>query len=107
MDIQLFDNFDEDGQLSLFAFDEADPDDYEEDLAEEVKSPKGEKAAPAKKQPKTAKAEAAADLHLFSGGNGNRISKCSSCGKLLFIQESAEGYSSHCNNCSIDYFQKK
>lgn len=97
MDIQLFDNYEDDGQLSLFRFD-----DTEFEMENEQKT---EKAAE-KASEKRAESEKAADLHLAPGGSGIRIQRCSSCGKLLFVREETSRYTASCNNCGIEYFQK-
>lgn len=97
MDIQLFDNYEDDGQLSLFRFDDSE---YEME-----NEPKAEKTAE-KAAEKRAETEKTFDLHLAPGGSGIRIQRCSSCGKLLFVREETAGYSASCNNCGIEYFQK-
>ena len=93
MDIQLFDNYEDDGQLSLFRYDDSEIDmEYK---------PEAEKPVA-----KKAEAEGTADVHAAPGGLSVRIKRCSSCGKLLFVREEAGGYAASCNNCGIDYFQK-
>ena len=93
MDIQLFDNYEDDGQLSLFRYDDSEIDmEYEP----ETEKPTAKKA----------ETDGTADLHTASGGLSIRIKRCSSCGKLLFVREEAGGYAASCNNCGIDYFQK-
>lgn len=77
MDIQLYDNYEGDGQLSMF--------DLGEDLDEIQKRETKE--------------------HLITHTN-IRIRKCSSCGKLLHVKETEEGYMAFCNACGISYFQK-
>lgn len=73
MNIRLYDNYEEDGQLSMFA---------EPETVEEPKKPEPE------------------------SGSEIRIQRCSSCGKLLFVREEKEAFSSECNNCGIRYSQK-
>ena len=77
MDVNLYDNYEDDGQLSLFGMEEVSP---EQPLSE---------------QP------------LWGVETGVRIGHCSSCGKLLAVKEAADGYFARCNNCNIRYFQKK
>ena len=76
MGIKLYDNYEEDGQLSMFGAQE------QED-------------GPAERQPET------------ESGTDIRIRSCSSCGKLLFVREEGNVFSSECNNCGIRYCQKK
>lgn len=84
MDIQLFDNYEDDGQLSMF------------DMAEDIEMLQG-----------SAEEAAQTDEALpASGSAGIRIQKCSSCGKLLFVKEEKECYTSACNACGIRYLQK-
>lgn len=135
MDIQMFDNFDDDGQLSLFGL----MDDLEEirPLDREMTEASGEPAEraleaseePAGKAPEAArepdgeipkestgrqKAEREAARkevqHIDrrepeQDGTGIRIGRCSSCGKMLFVQEEDGGYVSACNTCGIRYLQ--
>ena len=96
MDIQIFDNFEEDGQLTLFGLEE----DYEE---LRVKQP----------QPKEPVSRDILSTEMLPGeqlsdqiGAGIRIRSCSSCGKLLFVREENGGYVSACNACGIQYIQK-
>ena len=128
MDIQIFDNFEEDGQLTLFGLEE----DYEElrtsvrrtteETASESmpgRSAQGKSAAGAGelrgKQPQSKEPVFGG---IFSGEQipgqqssgqdsiGIRICSCSSCGKLLFVREEDGGYVSACNACGIQYIQK-
>ncbi|MGN0167926.1 MAG: hypothetical protein ACI4AB_07785 [Acetatifactor sp.] len=94
MDIRLYENYEDDGQLSMFGFDEPEFD-MESELAQE-------KAVAVH----SAKSGEPGDLHLIPGGSGIRIQRCSSCGKLLYVKEEAGGYAASCNNCGIEYFQK-
>lgn len=133
MDIRLYDNYEEDGQLSLFGFEDAD---YEmevqplpeeaTDTADDAALGTAEKTAQAVEEKmqkadvgQRATAEAAekraavqrdavinTGLHLAPGGSGIRIRKCATCGKHLFVSEISGGYASSCNNCGIEYFQK-
>ncbi|MDE5588178.1 MAG: hypothetical protein K2J60_03435 [Acetatifactor sp.] len=128
MDIQIFDNFDEDGQLTLFGLEE----DYEElrtsvretakDTASEsmpVRPAQGKPTAGAgelrSKQPQSKEPVSGEFLsaEMLSGeqatgqtGAGIRIRSCSSCGKLLFVREEDGSYVSACNACGIQYIQK-
>ena len=128
MDIQIFDNFDEDGQLTLFGLEE----DYEElrtsvratakDTASEsmpVRTAQGKPTAGAgelrSKQPQSKETVSGEFLsaEMLSGeqatgqtGAGIRIRSCSSCGKLLFVREEDGSYVSACNACGIQYIQK-
>lgn len=84
MDIQLFDNFEDDGQLSMF------------DMGEDIENLQT-----------LAVEEAPAQEELpASGSAGVRIQKCSSCGKLLFVKEEDGCYVSLCNACGVKYLQK-
>ena len=85
MDIGLFDNYEDDGQLSMF--------DMGEDI-EKLQTPVAEEASAQEELPASRSA-------------GIRIQKCSSCGKLLFVREENECYVSACNACGISYVQKK
>lgn len=85
MDIGLYGNYDDDGQISMFgmeAFEEAAP--------------------PESPERKDGEAPGAAE-----GESGVRIRRCSSCGKLLFVREEETDYISECNNCGVRYLQKK
>lgn len=84
MDIQLFDNFEDDGQLSMF------------DMGEDIEN----------LQIPVAEATPAAEELPTSGSAGIRIQKCSSCGKMLFVREDNGCYVSACNACGIRYLQK-
>ena len=84
MDIQLFDNFEDDGQLSMF------------DMGEDIENLQT-----------LAVEEAPAQEELpASGSAGIRIQKCSSCGKLLSVKEEDGCYVSSCNACGVKYLQK-
>lgn len=96
MDIQIFDNFEEDGQLTLFGLEE----DYEELRGKQSQS-------------KESVLEEFLSGEQISGQQssgrdsiGIRICSCSSCGKLLFVREEDGGYVSACNACGIQYIQK-
>lgn len=81
MDIRLFDNYEEDGQMSLFGAEEQEFGTVErERTAENVES------------------DRPTDI---------RIRNCSSCGKLLFVREEETAFLSECNNCGIRYRQKR
>lgn len=84
MGVQLFDNYEDDGQLSMF--------DLGEDI-EKLQTPLEESSSEEKELP-------------ASGSAGIRIQKCSSCGKLLFVREEEGCYHSACNACGIRYVQK-
>lgn len=90
MDVRLYDNYEDDGQLSLFGME-----DMEGTPMEDAVSTSMEAAGEAPGKP------------LPEGGIGVRIGHCSSCGKLLAVKEEADVYYSRCNNCNIRYFQKK
>lgn len=109
MDIGLFDNFEEDGQLSMF--------DLGEDIenlsgpieeAENVGNETGNKTLDTVGTAKTEGAVASGDTvakekTVLSMTGGNRIRKCSTCGRLLCVREEAGGYRSVCNTCGISY----
>ena len=128
MDIGIFDNFEDDGQLTLFGLEE----DYEElqmsvresekETASEAGSGRSEQGKSAAgigelrgKQPQS-KASVSGEFlsaetipgEQPSGQDsiGIRIRRCSSCGKLLFVKEEGSGYVSACNACGIKYIQK-
>ena len=129
MDIGIFDNFDDDGQMTLFGLEE----DFGE-LPEALGEPEGEQAreesrralekSESGKEPafeetqgalddaQTGKQSARKSSLRLSGefaddqGTGIRICRCSSCGKLLFVREEDGGYYSSCNACGIQYVQK-
>lgn len=116
MDIRIFDNFEDDGQLTLFGLEE----DFEElqmPVEEPAEAISGESAAEEpmsgkKAAGKLSSAELPAGEQISgersSGQNsvGVRIRNCSSCGKLLFVKEEDGGYVSACNACGIQYVQK-
>ena len=130
--MRLFDNYEEDGQLSLFSADYDDWDEEWEETSEESEEKaeetekKEEKATDtkAKKDAETvpvaerkSKAgtigaavdtyeKAVAGLELTNAGPAVRVKYCASCGKLLFVKEETAGFHSECNNCGIKYFQK-
>ncbi len=70
MDGAFFDSYEEDGQLSLFGFEDIEPEPVKDE----------------------------AEI---------RISRCTSCGKLLYVREAEKTWQSFCNNCNIRYVQKK
>lgn len=89
MDIGLFDNFEDDGQLSLFGMGEEVEDLRETNLRE---TDPGE--------------ERSAEQLPSSGSAGIRIRRCSCCGKLLFVREEENCYLAACNACGVSYMQK-
>ncbi|MCM1189700.1 MAG: hypothetical protein NC541_10455 [bacterium] len=84
MDIQLYDNYEDDGQLSMF--------DLGEDI-EKLQTPVEETEDREKELP-------------ASGSAGIRIQKCTCCGKMLFVREEQGLYSSACNACGVRYVQR-
>lgn len=130
MDIGIFDNFDEDGQLTFFGL--------EEDFGELPESLSGQEAEKSPVRKETAKGagrqekrparketsedfgeretEERADRDKAQEPSGElpgawgdaciRIRRCSSCGKMLFVREEDGGYYSACNTCGIQYAQK-
>lgn len=84
MDIGLFDNFEDDGQLSLFGLGEEVEDLRETDPGE----------------------ERSAEQLPSSGSAGIRIRRCSCCGKLLVVREEENCYLAACNACGVSYMQK-
>lgn len=94
MDIRLFDNYEEDGQLSMFGLEEPDI-----DVMEDVREEENTAAA--------ALGEAGLPTLPGQSALAVRIQRCSSCGKLLTVREEAGGCAAFCNNCGIDYFQKR
>ncbi len=111
MGIRLFDNYEDDGQLSLFGLDGSEWD--FEDMADEKKAEDGDtkKAADVdsgRERPGKSPARAEQSREsLPERGPQIRIKSCGSCGKLLFVREEEGGYTAACNNCGISYFQKK
>lgn len=109
MDIGLFDNFEDDGQLSMF--------DLGEDIEnlsgpiEETEIPGNETENRTKDTVEIATTEGEAasgdtvskEKTALSMTGGNRIRKCSTCGRLLCVREEAGGYRSVCNTCGISY----
>ncbi len=96
MDIGIFDNLDDDGQLTLFGL--------EEDFGELLEPLGGQETG---RQPVREKAqESFGELPDGQGSTGIRIRRCSSCGKLLFVREEDGCYYSACNACGIQYVQK-
>lgn len=89
MDIGWYDNYEEDGQLSLFSAGE-DMEDLRETVKEKDNQPEDsrEERLPA------------------SGSAGIRIQRCSSCGKLLCVKKDEDCYRAVCNTCNIQYLQK-
>ena len=81
MSAQLFDNYEEDGQLSFFG---ADGPALEEERGK----------AEAKEQ----------DL---PPGPDIRVGRCSCCGRMLMVLEEAGRYLSSCTNCGVSYAQGK
>lgn len=79
MGAQLFDNYEEDGQLSFFGADGPDLD-KESGEAEE----KEQDLPPAPEI---------------------RVDRCSCCGRILMVREEAERYLASCINCGVDYVQ--
>lgn len=129
MDIGLFDNFEDDGQLSLFGMGEGVEDLRETNPGEVREKPaevrrtdpaeEGGKAAEARgtnltegrekdvaEARETNPAEAGEQLPS-SGSAGIRIRQCSCCGKLLFVKEEEDCYLAACNACGVSYVQKK
>lgn len=90
MDINWYDNYEEDGQLSLFNMGED-----MEDLRESDKKEKN--------KPEDGREESL----LPSGSADIRIQRCSSCGKILCVKQEEDCYRSACNACNIQYLQKK
>lgn len=84
MDIRIFDNDEEDGQLSMF--------DLEENV-ENLQAAPAEAFSESKELPS-------------SGSAGIRITRCGSCGKLLFVKQEAGCYHAVCNACGISYTQR-
>lgn len=84
MDIRLFDNEEDDGQLSMF--------DLGED-AEKLQAVSGDSLSDEKELP-------------ASGSAGIRIGRCASCGRILFVREEEGCYRATCNACNISYTQK-
>lgn len=89
MDINWFDNYEEDGQLSLFSVGE-DIEDLRESEPKEKNIPENGK-----------------EVIPSSGSAGIRIQRCSSCGKLLFVKTEEDCYRAVCNACNIQYMQKR
>lgn len=121
MDTQMFDNFDDDGQLSLFGL----MDDLEElrpldgEMTELSERPAGEAPGAAEESageaPERRESEGEAARkeaqridrrETEREGTGIRIGRCSSCGKMLFVQEENGSYVSACNTCGIRYMQQ-
>ena len=114
MDVRLYDNYEDDGQLSLFGMEDMEGtsmEDVEGTSMEDVESTSTEDVeGTSMKNMESISTEAAGEASgkpLPEGGIGVRIGHCSSCGKLLAVKEEADGYYSRCNNCNIRYFQKK
>lgn len=89
--MRLFDNYEDDGQLSLFG---------EEELVENFAQEEADAKEPAAET-------SVAEERQESSGADIRIGRCSGCGKLLFVKEENDGYLSECSNCGIKYLQKK
>ncbi len=113
MGIRLFDNYEDDGQLSLFGLDgsEWDFEEMADEKKEEEGSPDTKKAADetsGRERPGKSPARMEQPREsLPESGPEIRIKSCGSCGKLLFVREEEGGYTAACNNCGISYFQKK
>lgn len=114
MDIQLFDNFEDDGQLSMFDLGEdlenlqSLEEDFEADYESEGQAKGTDKSgqtAPSDKT-QTDKADTKTAAAGYGVISGIRVSKCGSCGKILFVKEEEGNYISFCNNCGISYAQK-
>lgn len=120
--IRFYDNYEDDGQLSLFCYDDSELA-FSESPAEEERmedeslkrQPETELSAkkqavkeqPAKvRQTEEKTISGASELQAAAGGFGIRIRRCGSCGKQMFIREETGGYAASCNNCGIEYFQK-
>ncbi len=123
-EFQLFDNYEEDGQLSLFS---PDYDDWDEEWVEDAGENTAESAqgviegasvnekngakdgegigvsgkVSAERKPESVSAHV-----QENSGPDIRVKYCSSCGKLLFVREEATGFHSECNNCGVKYVQK-
>ena len=89
MDIQLFDNYEDDGQLSMF------------DLGEDVENL--QKRVEEEPMPAPASKESGTGSH----STGIRIQKCSSRGKMLFVKVAGDNYMSYCNAGGMRDWQKK
>lgn len=119
MDIGIFDNFDDDGQLTLFGLEE-DFGDLPEPLGEPEKESVREAVRGTSGKPEPERESVREAARGTSGkpeperesvreevqDTGIRIRRCSSCGKLLFVREEDGGYCSSCNACGIQYVQK-
>lgn len=136
MDIGLFDNYEDDGQLSLFGLGEDVEDLWEtysgekrgtepsqepgdtgnagnaESTAEPESTEKpesteeSENAGETRSTGETRSSGEAQDQLPSSGSAGIRIQRCSCCGKLLFVREEENCYLAACNACSVSYMQK-
>lgn len=104
MDIQIFDNFEDDGQLTLFGLEE----EYEELRGKQPQSKESVSEELPSKEPVSVElpSEGPVSGQQSSGQDSIRIRRCSSCGKLLFVREEDGGYVSTCNACGIQYIQK-
>lgn len=117
MDIRIFDNFEDDGQLTLFGLE-----DYEDLRAsgEEAAAKRVEASAKraagkqeVKAEPGKTESERTAggpaereQMREETAADAVRIRSCSSCGKLLFVREEDGGYVSACSACGIQYIQR-
>jgi len=99
MDIQLFDNFEDDGQLSMFSMGE--------EFEEIQVSAGGEVNKAEETLEQTTAVKQRLEQHLEQDSIGIRIRRCGSCGKMLFVKEENGGYVSTCNACGIQYVQKQ
>lgn len=105
MDIGLFDNFEDDGQLSLFGMGEGVEDLRETDPGEIREKPaEVRRTDPAEEGGKVAEA---GEQLPSCGSAGIRIRQCGCCGKLLFVKEEEDCYLAACNACGVSYVQKK
>ncbi len=89
MGIQLFDNYEDDGQLSMF------------DLGEDI-----ENLRPSEPKEMQEEMPGSGEQLPASGSAGIRIQNCSSCGKMLSVREEGGFYTAVCNVCRIKYRQK-
>lgn len=117
MDIGLFDNFEDDGQLSLFGLGEDVENLRETDSVEERSAEQNLGLREAGNAEEIGSAEVArsageirnsgaAQERPSSCGAGVRIRHCSCCGKLLFVREEENCYFAACNACGVSYMQK-
>lgn len=121
MDIGIFDNFDDDGQMTLFGLEEdfgelpeplgqleSEGDEVQEDVRDHFGISEGKKGS-ARRGARNMIEEPEPEKESVRGAGqdtGIRIRRCSSCGKLLFVREEGGSYYSSCNACGIQYAQK-